>query len=350
MKRRQFVAGAGVAGAALGAAPAVKAQTATTLTIESTYAPGSGRAQTGRDFAERVAMLSGGDITVQIVEAGAQGAELMDRLSGNEVDGVLGSQDDWYSFSPAFSLFAAVPGGMMERELEAWIRSDTGQERWDALAAEYGMKPLYLGDAGGEMLWSSVALTDPSALDGLSVAARGMSAATWRAAGANAPSSADPAPFPTGVEAYETAPLAEQYAARENAPARLYLDTPTRPTSAVSLSLSLPRWEGLTDAQRRVLDYAADAVTFRTNARSMQANALAHQAVRLGGTTVEKLPEPVWTALMDAARETYEALGEQEGEARRAWRAYFRFARDVQNWTRLSEAAFTVARARNVPA
>lgn len=351
MYRRHFVAGLGVAGTALSAPVIASAQSTRVLNIASIFGTGdTGRAAAARDLAARVGLLSGGALTIQVSDATADTAALHGELTGGGLDGVIGTEDLWTPLSPAFGLFASVPGGMMERELEAWIRAERGQERWDALAGEFGMKSLLLGDAGGEMLWSARALDDADAIAGLPIAARGLAALAWAEAGAEVTTVTGTESFPGGVEAYETGPLNEQYADRANAPARLYLDTPTRPSSALSLSMSRVAWDGLDDAQRRIVEAAAIAITHRTNARSMQASALAHQALRLSpALTIAPLPQPAWDAVMEASRAAFETLGDLDGEGRAAWRAYTRFARDVQNWTRLSEAAFTTARSRNLP-
>lgn len=351
MYRRHFVAGLGTAGVGLSVAAPAASQSTTTLRIGSAFGTGgTARAIAAADLAARVAALSGGTIQLELSDVSGQTDGLHDALTGGSLDGVIGSADLWTSLSPAFGLFSSTPGGMMERELEAWIRSDRGQQQWDALAAAHGMKPFLLGDSGAEFLWSTPALDDAATLSGLNVIARGLAAQVWTAAGATVSAPASGQVFGGGADAWETAPLAEQYTPGGSAPAHLYLDTPTRPSSALSLNLSLAAWEGLSPEAQRVIDASATAITHRTNARSMQANALASQVLRLStGVTVAPLPQPVWTALMEASREVFDGMESLEGEARAAWRAYTRFARDVQNWTRLSEAAFTTSRARNIP-
>ncbi|RED11930.1 hypothetical protein [Pontivivens insulae] len=347
MDRRGFlVAGAGVGGMAL-AAPAV-AQGTQQLTAAVAFGDGDARANMAARMAERVSALTNGALTLDI--QALPGGDLNAALNDGSIGCVAGNEDLWFDLDPAFGLFCSVPGGMMERELEAWIRSDTGQERWDALSAEYGMKSLLIGDSGGEMLWSGEALDSADALSGKTVSASGLARQVYSALGAAVEAASLSGPFAGGADIYETGPLAAQYQSRDNAPGRLYTNTPTRPSSAMSLTFGKATWDGLDDAARAVLEAAAKAETHLNNAQSMQGNALAYQALKLTqGAAIEAMPQGTWDAMMEASRAVYESLGDEGGQGRRAFRAYGRFAEAVQNWTRVSEAAFTENRARNVP-
>ncbi len=352
MDRRDFIRGSAGAGIAVTAAASAQAQSRQTLVVGTVFGRAdTGRAAIGTDFSERLDGLTDGAVQITFEDlSGREAADVRLQLETGEVDAILGTEDLWFELSPAYGLFSSVPGGLMERELEAWIRADTGGEVWAALSATHGKVPFLVGDAGATPLWSSSALGDGSAFAGETVAAVGLAANVFSRLGATVLPTSAQAGFPARAALVQTGPLGEQYEDRQNAPAYLYLDAPTRPSAAVSLNLSEAAWGRLDEAAQRAVRAASTAVTYRANARAMQANALAHQGLRLDANViVDALPQSVWTAMMDAARAEYEALDALEGEARAAWRAYTRFGRAVQNWTRVSEAAFTEARARNRP-
>ncbi|QPH55451.1 hypothetical protein [Pontivivens ytuae] len=353
MDRRDFIRGSAGAGIAAAAAAPARAQSRQTLVVGTVFGLGAtGRAAIGADFAESLSALTNGAVQISFEDlSGREAADVRLQLETGEVDGILGTEDLWFDVSPAYGLFAAVPGGLTERELEAWIRADTGSEVWAALSATHGKVPFLMGDSGATPLWSASALDDVSAFAGQSAATTGLAANVLARLGVTVQPTAAPSGFPARATLVQTGPLGEQYDDRQNALAYLYLDAPTCPSAAVSLNISEAAWGRLGDSAQRSVRAATTAVTYRANARAMQANALAHQALRLNASlTIGALPQPVWTAMMDASRAEYEALDALEGEAREAWRAYTRFGRAVQNWTRVSEAAFTEARARNLPA
>ena len=50
----------------------------------------------------------------------------------------------WKSHLPGYGYFTAVPFGLTYAEMNAWIRHGGGQELWDELAGEFGLKAMWL--------------------------------------------------------------------------------------------------------------------------------------------------------------------------------------------------------------
>jgi TRAP-type mannitol/chloroaromatic compound transport system substrate-binding protein len=69
-----------------------------------------------------------------------------------------GVADIYHSFegyfeqkSQALHFFAAIPFGFTADELFAWIQYGGGQELWDALSAQFNVKPLLCTSTGSQM-------------------------------------------------------------------------------------------------------------------------------------------------------------------------------------------------------
>ncbi|MEL6424838.1 MAG: hypothetical protein AAFQ33_05215 [Pseudomonadota bacterium] len=350
MKRREFVKAAALTGATgTLAAPAVAQGRRRLRIVNAWSAQGAGRGEIAQMLGARVSALSGSSLTFDLIDRGnADHTTMLTAVRGGDVDGIVGSEEMWSDLHPAFGLFTSTPGGMTERELEAWIRSNTGQDTWDAFAATYGLKGLYLGDTGAEYMWTKSAITDAKQFAGKRIATSGLSAAVFSGLGAQV---ATPAADLSvgGVDAFEAGSLADQYQSGMEGMGHFYTNTPTRPSSAMSLSMNKALWDGLSGRERGQLTAAATAITHTVNAAAMQRNALAFQALRFrSGLTIDELPMDAWAGLMAAATPVFDGIADRDAEGKRVVRAYRRFASAVQNWTMVADGAFTLARARSI--
>ena len=64
-----------------------------------------------------------------------------------------GFEDEAYfeKRSPAFHFFAAMPFGFTAEEMFSWVHFGGGQELWDALSAQFGIKSLLCSSTGCQM-------------------------------------------------------------------------------------------------------------------------------------------------------------------------------------------------------
>jgi TRAP-type mannitol/chloroaromatic compound transport system substrate-binding protein len=152
MKRRKFLTSAalGATGAAL-AAPAVAQASKKTMTIVSTWPrdfPGLG--VSAQRVAARITELSQGAITTEYYAAGERvGAfDSFDEVASGNSQAYIGADYYWVGKHPAFAFFTSVPFGMTVSEFNAWIKFGGGQELWDKLSGEFGIKALPCGATG----------------------------------------------------------------------------------------------------------------------------------------------------------------------------------------------------------
>lgn len=152
MERRKFLTSAalGVTGAAL-AAPAVAQSSKKIMTIVSTWPrdfPGLG--VSAQRVAARITELSQGAITTEYYAAGERvGAfDAFDEVASGNSQAYIGADYYWVGKHPAFAFFTSVPFGMTVTEFNAWIKFGGGQELWDKLSGEFGIKALPCGATG----------------------------------------------------------------------------------------------------------------------------------------------------------------------------------------------------------
>ena len=188
--RRSFITKAGLgAGAAALAAPAV-AQGNITWRMVTTWPknfPGLGVG--AQRLADRITAASGGRLTIQVYSAG----ELVPPLQSLDavIDGTAEMSHSaayyWQNKSSALNFFTGVPYGMTASELAGWMRHMGGQELWDEVYDQFGVKGFLSGNtgiqAGG---WFRDEINGVDDLQGLRFRTPGLGGRVWEKMGVTA--------------------------------------------------------------------------------------------------------------------------------------------------------------------
>ena len=157
MKRRGFLkkAAAGATGvaAATVAAPAI-AQGSREVVMVSTWPrdfPGLGTG--AQRIAQALTDMTEGRLQVQYFAGGerVKPFDSFDEVASGNAHIYHAADYYWKGKHPGFAYFTSVPFGMTAVEASAWIRWMGGQELWDELAGEFGLKSLMAGNTGVQM-------------------------------------------------------------------------------------------------------------------------------------------------------------------------------------------------------
>ena len=157
MKRRGFlkkaaVGATGVAAATV-AAPAIS-QGRQEIVMVSTWPrdfPALGT--NAQAFAQRLTDMTDGRLNVQYFASGerVKAFDSFDEVASGNAHLYHAAEYYWKGKHPGFAYFASVPFGMIALECDAWIRWKGGQQLWDELAAEFGVKGFLGGTTGVQM-------------------------------------------------------------------------------------------------------------------------------------------------------------------------------------------------------
>ena len=132
--RRKFLTGAAAATAGastLGFPAIVKAQGPTSFRWQSTWPSKDIFHEYANDFAARVNDMSGGDLKIEVLPAGAvvKAFDLMDAVSKGTLDGGHGVVAYWYGKNAAMALWGSGPAfGMDPNMVLAWHKYGGGKE------------------------------------------------------------------------------------------------------------------------------------------------------------------------------------------------------------------------------
>jgi TRAP-type mannitol/chloroaromatic compound transport system substrate-binding protein len=180
--------GAGAAAAATVAAPAI-AQRNITWRMVTTWPrnfPGLGVG--AQRLADRITAMSGGRLTVRVFPAGelVPALQSFDAVIEGSAEMSHGAAYYWQNKSQATSFFTGVPYGMTSRELSAWIRFMGGQEIWDKVYDQFGVKGFLSGDTGTQAGgWFRKEIKSLADIQGINFRTPGLGGQVWQRMGAN---------------------------------------------------------------------------------------------------------------------------------------------------------------------
>ncbi len=181
MKRRQFLKGAAVAGAAAGTSaivtPAI-AQSRIEWKMVTTWPknfPGQGTS--ANQLVKSIEEATEGRIKITVYSAGeiVPAFESFDAVTRGAADIMHASPYYWPNKSKALMFYSTVPFGMTTLEKEAWMRFGGGQELWDKALEPFGLKGYHGGSTGVQMGgWFNKEITGTASVNGMKMRIPGL--------------------------------------------------------------------------------------------------------------------------------------------------------------------------------
>jgi len=139
-------------------------------------------------LARRINDMSGGRLNVRVFSAGelVPALQAFDAVVQGSAEMSHGAAYYWQGKSTALSFFTGVPYGMTSRELSAWVRFMGGQQIWDEIYDQFGVKGFLSGDTGTQAGgWFKKELTGAGDIRGLKFRTPGLGGQVWQKLGAS---------------------------------------------------------------------------------------------------------------------------------------------------------------------
>lgn len=192
MKRRDVIkkglmGAGGVAAATTLSAPAIAEERITWRMVTTWPRNFPGLGVGAQRLADRITEMSGGRLTVEVYAAGELVPALgsFDAVIEGSAEMSHGASYYWQNKSRATSFFTGVPYGMTSRELSAWVRFMGGQEIWDEVYDQFGVKGFMSGDTGTQAGgWFRKELNSLDDIDGVRFRTPGLGGQVWERLGA----------------------------------------------------------------------------------------------------------------------------------------------------------------------
>lgn len=276
-----------------------------------THLPGLGEPATR--LAKLIAERSGGTLLLELKEPGdgAKPHEILDLVASGKVDAGFATASFWAAKIPAAALFAGFPFGPDGKTYLAWFEGGNGrklyQEMYDHAGVKLRVIPCAFGgaEAGG---WFAKEVKGRDDLKGFRMRILGLGARVMARAGAITvllPGSALLRAFERKeIDAAELyTPAVDLKQPLKDKVKRIYAPGWHQPETVLELLVNKDRWNGLSEAQRKVIEESCKVTLEATveDSAKLQADAL----LELGraGVTVAQFPDAVLSALRDAWRE-----------------------------------------------
>ena len=357
--RRRFLTnmsvGAGGAAVASLAAPAL-AQSRIELTMVTPWPrdfPGIGTG--AQQFAKDLTDMTDGRFQVQYYASGerVKAFDTFDEVASGNAHIYHAVEFYWKGKHPAYSYFGSVPFGMTANESAAWIRWMGGQELWDELAGEFGVKCFMGGNSGVQMGgWYKKEINSADDFKGLKVRMPGLGGDVIAKLGGS------PISLP-GSQIYEAlvsgtidgtefiGPWNDNFLKFYEAAKFYYYPGMHEPGTITSIGMNKEWWDSLQRSDQLILEAACSKLHMdqytEYNAKNGE---WLDKLVKEQGVKLREFPDDVADAFGAAAQEVFEEIREHSDLARRIDDSYRISMKSTGTWLSIADQAYSVQRNR----
>ena len=356
LNRRSFVKGAAIGAVAAPLAAPALAQERVEIAMVATWGrdfPGLGTG--AQRFAESISTLSEGRIQVDYFAAGERvGAfDSFDEVASGNAQAYHAADYYWKGKHPAWAYFTAVPFGYTYSEMNAWIRFGGGQELWDELAGEFGLKCMMCGNTGVQAGgWFNKEINSADDFNGLKMRMPGLGGDVIGKMGAS------PVSLPGGqiyenlvsgaIDATEwVGPWNDEIMKFYEAAKFYYTAGMHEPGSMLAAGFNAKFWADLSDTDRAIISAAAaqenDVMMSEYNAKN---GAALTRLINEQGVEVRSFNDDVWDAMGEAAVEVFEETRQHSDLANRTHESFLQGLADIGGWFVNSNSAYVSQRQR----
>jgi len=359
MKRRDLlkggVAAAATAGATTIAAPAI-AQERIEIAMVSTWPrdfPGLGTG--AQRVAQRLVDMSDGRFQVEYFAGGerVKPFDSFDEVASGNAQMYHAADYYWKGKHPGWAYYTAVPFGFVYSEINAWVRWGGGQELWDELSGEFGLKCLPCGNTGVQMGgWFNKEINSADDLKGLKMRIPGLGGDVMAKLGAS------PVSLP-GSQIYENlvsgaieatewvGPWNDEVMKFYEAAKYYYYPGMHEPASMLALGINKEFWEGLSASDQLLIQAASsmenDVMMAEYNAKNGEALA---RLLKDQGVQLRQFNDDVYDSFGEAAMEVFEEVRDHSDLANKIHESFVKARTDVGAWMNLSDVEYLRQRNR----
>ena len=354
MKRRNFLSGAAIAGSGMTmAAPAV-AQGIKELAIVSSWGrdtPGLGLP--AQRLAARIQELTDGAIEVTYFAADERvGAfDVFDEVASGNAQGYISGDYYWKGKHPGWAVFTAIPFGLTATEMDAWIKFGGGQELWDELAGDFGLKNIAAGNTGVQLGgWFNKEIDSPDDLKGLKMRMPGLGGDVMAKLGAS------PVSLPGGqiyenlvsgaIDATEfVGPFNDYFMKFYEAAKYYYYPGMHEPGAQLCLGMNASWWGSLSANEQAIIQAACNEENARTLAETNANNGeYLRRLIEEHGVELREFSDEVYEAFGDAAQIVIEEARDHSALSAKIYDAFLAARKELGGWTQLSDTAYVLKR------
>jgi TRAP-type mannitol/chloroaromatic compound transport system substrate-binding protein len=313
--------------------------------------PGLGAA--AERVAERVYAMSDGLMEIKVYAAGelVPPFESFDAVANGSADMYHAAEYYWSAKSSGFPFFTAVPFGMTAQELMGWIDFGGGQELWDELSAQFGIKSFQGANTGHQMGgWFRKEIKTLDDLVGLKMRIPGQGGDVLRALGGSAISLSGGEIYQalqTGsIDATEWVGPWNDFSLGFHREAPYYYGPGFHePGAGLAVGMNLKVWESLSPGEQAIIKAACESANHTSLGEFTYYNSVYLDILqRDHGVQLRSFPDPVVKRMSEAAYDVRAASG-KDGIEKRIYESFEKSLKLMRGWASVSDGPYYAARA-----
>jgi len=352
VERRSFLknAGAGVAGAAVLAAPYVQAQTpAIRWRLASSFPKTTdiifGAAET---FAKLVSAGTGGkfQITVHAANEIIPPFEVVNGVQGGSIEAAHTAPYYFFGKDETFAFDCAVPFGLNSRQMSAWMYGGNGLKLLRDFYKNFNIVNFPMGNTGAQMGgWYRKPISSLADMKGMKIRVGGFGGRVLERIGAvpqNIPGGDVYSALEKGsIDATEwVGPYDDEKLGFNKIAPNYYYPGWWEGGAQLSLYINNKAWDSLPADYKAVVEAAAGFAHVEMQAKYDARNPAALKKLVGSGTKLHRFPKDVLEAAFKASHDVYGELSSKNPNWKKVYEDWVKFRNDQVLWFRFAEAGF----------
>ena len=353
--RRRFVAlaaagaGALACGSPRNGAPAVHANRNVQWRLTSSFPRGLDTLYGSAEvLAERLDAISGGAFRIRSHPAGeiVPGLQVLDAVQQGTVQ--VGHTASYYytGKDPALAFDAGVPFGLTTRQQLAWLYRGGGLELMNERFAAFDVVTFPAGSTGTQMGgWFKRPVRSLADLRGLKMRIPGLGGEVMSRLGVTVQVLAGGDIYPAlergAIDATEwVGPYDDEKLGFHRVANHYYYPGWWEPGPTISFYVNRRQWDELPAAHREMFRTAAAEAAALMTAQYDHVNPPALERLLEAGVTLDRFPDEIMDAALDAAVDLYEEQAAADAGYRKLYEAWSKTRRESYRWFRTAETAY----------
>lgn len=352
MKRRDFIRGAAVAGAAAPLAAPAHAQAKEEMVIVSTWGrdfPGLGIS--AQRLAARIEELTDGEIAVTYYASTEYVEGLtakFEKAAEGETQAYIGADYYWKGKHPGWAPFTAIPFGLTYTEIDAWMKYAGGQELHDEISAEFGLKGFPAGNTGVQMGgWFNKEIESADDLKGLKMRIPGLGGDVITKLGGSSIT------LP-GTQIYENlvggqidacewvGPYNDYFMKFYEAAKYYYWPGMHEPGSQLTLGMNASWWGGLSKTHQAIIEAASNEENARMMAETNANNGeYLKKLIDEHGVELREFNDDVYEAFGEAAQEVIEEARDHSALSAKIYDSHLKARSEIGGYMSIADVGYS---------
>ncbi|MBT5628709.1 MAG: TRAP transporter substrate-binding protein, partial [Oceanospirillaceae bacterium] len=306
-------------------------------------------------FAKRLSDMSDGRIQVTYYAAGerVKAFDSFDEVASGNAQMYHGAEYYWKGKHPGWAYFTSVPFGLTYTEMNAWIRFGGGQELWDELGADYGLKGLMCGNTGVQMGgWFRKEMNSVDDFKGLKMRMPGLGGDVLAKLGGS------PVSLPGGqiyenlisgsIDATEwVGPWNDEIMKFYEAAKFYYYPGMHEPGAMLACGMNKTWWDGLSKSDQMMIEAASsmenDVMMSEYNYKN---GAALKRLMNDQGVKLRQFNDDIYDGFAEASEEVFAEVQEHSDLANRIHQSFVTARADIGAWAEISDQAYLQQRNR----